>query len=187
VPVNVRVVAASRRDLLEDINQGGFRDDLYFRIAQARVSVPPLRDRTDDLGPLVRRMMELAGQPTAFKRVTSESLDRLQRHDWPGNVRELRNLVSVAMAYDKGGPIDLAAHLNERGPRPRRTSSSRGAHPDRPYPDSKHEHDRVYFTALYDATDGNLSEIARRAKVNRETVRIYLRMHRIGSYARSGK
>jgi len=188
VPVNVRVVAATRRDLLEEINQGGFRDDLYFRIAQARLTVPPLRDRTDDLGPLVRRMMELAGQPKAFKRVAAESLDRLQRHDWPGNVRELRNLVSVALAYDKGGPIDLAAHLSERGTLAARSSSSpRGTRLERTYVESKNEHDRLFFTALYRATDGNLSHIAQRAQLNRETVRIYLRTLRIGSYGESGK
>jgi hypothetical protein len=55
---------------------------------------------------------------------------------------------------------------------------------DRPYADSKHEHDRVFFAALYKATDGKLAEIARRARINRETVRAYLRALRIGSYAK---
>ena len=68
----------------------------------------------------------------------------------------------------------------------RRTRKARGAPlVGRPYADSKHEHDRVYFTALYDATDGNLVEMARRADINRETVRIYLRIHRIGRYAKA--
>jgi len=185
VPVNVRVVAATRRDLLEDINRGTFRDDLYFRIAQARVTVPPLRARLDDIGPLVRRMMELAGKGHAFRRVTPEALDRLQRHDWPGNVRELKNLVSVALAYDRGGALSLSDHIDQQATRARRPAG--GARVDGPYGDSKDEHDRVYFKALYDRTHGNLAEIARLALLNRETVRTYLRAHRIGGYSPSSK
>ncbi len=62
VPVNVRVIAATRRELLEEINRGAFRDDLYFRIAQERLTVPPLRERerSDDLGPIIARLMEVA-------------------------------------------------------------------------------------------------------------------------------
>ena len=186
VPVDVRVVAATRRDLLEEINRGAFRDDLYFRVAQERVVLPPLRERTADLGALVQRLMEQAGAASSYKRVTAESLGRLQRHDWPGNVRELRNLVSVALAYDKGGPLDLAAHISDRGaPRAgagRGASRNRVAHIDRTYGDSRAEHDRLFFSALYEATKGNLTAMSKRAQISRETVRIYLRALAIGSY-----
>lgn len=185
VPVNVRVVAATRRNLLEDINRGGFRDDLYFRIAQAPVVVPPLRERREDIVPLVKHMMDLAGKAASFKRITSEAIERIERHDWPGNVRELKNLVSVGLAYDRGtGPIDLAAHLHEPMPKARKPRG--GALVDRPYVDSKYEHDRVYFSALHEATD-NISEIARRSALNRETVRTYLRTHKLGDYGRERK
>jgi len=185
-PVNVRVVAATRRDLLEDINRGAFRDDLFFRIAQTRVKVPSLRERRDDLPLLVRRMMERAGKGAAFRRVTPEAIDRLHRHDWPGNVRELHNLVTVALAFDKGsGPIDLAAHLSETPAKPRKT----GAAPDtdRLYADWKSDSDKAFFTAQYEATDGNLNEMSRTSGLNRETVRAYLRKHRIGKYRKPGR
>lgn len=183
VGVDVRVIAATRRDLLEEINRGAFRDDLFFRIAQARLTVPALRERVDDIAPLVRRMMELANKGAAFKRVSPEAIDRLVRHDWPGNVRELRNVVSVALAYDRGsGPVPVADHITEQAPRTRKAQGSPLV--ERPYADSKHEHDRVFFTALYKATEGNLAEMSRRAEINRETVRAYVRAHRIGSYAK---
>jgi DNA-binding NtrC family response regulator len=184
-PVNVRVVAATRRDLLEEINKGAFRDDLYFRIAQERITVPRLAERTDDLAPLLQRLMEVAGRLTAYKRITPESFDRLERHDWPGNVRELRNLVSVALAYDKGGPIDLGAHLTARAASETKANAktlARRIDIHRNYAQSRGEHDRLYFGALYDDTKGNLSEMARRADISRETVRIYLRTLKIGTY-----
>jgi len=181
-PVDVRVIAATRRDLLEEINRGAFRDDLFFRIAQARLEVPPLRERADDIAPLVRRLMELAGKGAAFKRIGPEAIDRLMRHDWPGNVRELRNVVSVALAYDRGtGPVPVADHITQQVPRTRKSAGAPLV--DRPYAESKQEHDRVFFTALYKATDGKLVDIAKRAEINRETVRAYLRALRIGSYA----
>jgi DNA-binding NtrC family response regulator len=179
-PVDVRVIAATRRDLLEDINEGSFRDDLYFRVAQARIDVPPLRERADDIAPLVRRMLDDLGKSKTFRRITPESFDRLQRHDWPGNVRELRNVVTVAMAYDRGGRIDLAEHIGQR-PAPEARRKGTALH-NRAYADSKREHDKAFFTALYDATEGNLAEMSRRAEINRETVRIYLRQLRVGPY-----
>lgn len=136
--------------------------------------------------PLVRHMMDLEGGAQAFRRVPPEEIDCLQRHDWPGNVRELRNLVTIALAYNRGrpGPVNLSSHLN-------RVSLVRkpagGALVDSRFKDSKMRHDREYFAALYEATDGNLTEIARRAELNRETVRIYLRTLRIEDYRKSGK
>jgi DNA-binding NtrC family response regulator len=115
--------------------------------------------------------------------VSPEEIDRLMRHDWPGNVRELRNVVSVALAYDRGsGPVPIAEHITEQAPRTRKAQGAPLV--GRPYSASKREHDRVFFTALYEATDGKLAEMARRAEINRETVRAYVRAHRIGSYAK---
>jgi len=184
-PVDVRILAATRRDLPEEINKGAFRDDLYFRIAQTRVRLPPLRERTDDLGPLIQRLLQVAGRAKAYKRVTPESFDRLERHDWPGNVRELKNLVSVALAYAKSGKLDLAARLSEQGTSDAQAGAARGGSAraeseTRSYAASKEDHDRVFFTALHKATKGNLSLMARSAELTRTTVRTYLRTYRLG-------
>jgi DNA-binding NtrC family response regulator len=182
VPVNVRVVAATHRDLLQEINQGGFRADLYFRIAQERVDLPPLRERVEDIPAIVQRMMTDQGKASAFDRVTPESLDRLMRHDWPGNVRELRNLVLLALAYDRGGPIDLAARLRqEQGRLPARKGPRVEG---RTYAQWRDDQDRVYFAALFEATDGNISEMARRSNLHRKTVRESLERYGIKSVRR---
>jgi DNA-binding NtrC family response regulator len=177
-PVDVRVVAATRRNLLEDINDGKFRDDLYFRIAHERIDVPPLRARADDIPLLVKRMFEDEGHGPSFRRVTAESLNRLVRHDWPGNVRELKPLVTRALAYDEGGPIDLGKYLHQPPAPPRKRTEERWR--ARSYEESKEEHDRGFFAGLYAAARGNLSEMSRRAGLTRGTVRTYLRELKIG-------
>jgi DNA-binding NtrC family response regulator len=178
-PVNVRVIAATRRDLVREVNAGTFRSDLYFRVAQFRVELPPLRQRLEDIPALVRRMMADLGDKHAYSRVTSDSLERLMRHDWPGNVRELRNVVAVAMAFAKDGSIDLAQHLAPLA-QASESTPTRG----RTFQDAKREvlarFEREYFTALYAECGGNVSEIGRRAAMERAHVRGYLRRHGIG-------
>jgi DNA-binding NtrC family response regulator len=183
-PTNVRVIAATRRELLQEINQGSFRSDLYFRIAQARVRVPPLRERTEDIPALIRHMMDGEDKHAAFKRVTPESLERLARHDWPGNVRELFNVVRLALAYDRGEPIDISEHLaEETGVHADSAATNAGS--GGTYAESKERHDCAYFVALYESTAGNVSEMARKADLDRATVRTQLHRHKIGSGKRA--
>jgi DNA-binding NtrC family response regulator len=185
-PVNVRVIAATRRDLVREVNAGTFRSDLYFRVAQLRIELPALRDRLEDIPALVRKMITDLGDPKAYDRITNDSLERLMRHDWPGNVRELRNVIAVALAFGKEGPIDLAQHLA-----PLAGSSSSESTPTRgrTFQDAKRDvlarFEREYFTALYAECNGNVSEIGRRAAMERAHVRGYLRRHGIGDPKKS--
>jgi DNA-binding NtrC family response regulator len=184
-PVNVRIIAATRRDLVREVNAGTFRSDLYFRVAQLKVELPALRQRLEDLPMLVRRMIESFGDKDAYARVTTDSIERLMRHDWPGNVRELRNVVAVALAFAKEGPIDLAAHLSPLVSGPSESTPTR----DRTFQDAKREvlarFEREYFVALYAECTGNVSEIGRRAAMERAHVRGYLRRHGIAEPNRS--
>jgi DNA-binding NtrC family response regulator len=184
-PVDVRVIAATRRDLVREVNASSFRSDLYFRVAQLKIELPPLRQRLEDLPVLVRRMVEDLGDKNAYPRITNDSFERLMRHDWPGNVRELRNVVAVALAFAREGPIDLAAHLSPLVARPSESTPTRS----RTFQDAKREvlarFEREYFTALYAECTGNVSEIGRRAAMERAHVRGYLRRHNIGDPNRS--
>lgn len=184
-PVNVRVVAATRRDLVREVNAGTFRSDLYFRVAQIRVELPPLRERLEDIPALVKKMLADLGDRTAYDRVTSQSLERLMRHDWPGNVRELRNVVAVALAFQKEGPVDLAAHIAPLV-QAAETTPTRG----RTFQDAKRDvlarFEREYFTALYAECNGNVSEIGRRSAMERAHVRGYLRRHGIADGTKGG-
>ena len=93
---NVIVVAATTRDLGVEVNRGRFREDLYYRLAVARVHVPPLRERKDDLPLLIEHI--LATTPNGeTASIAQETIDLMMKHDWPGNVRELRNVIERAV------------------------------------------------------------------------------------------
>src|SRR5262249_38124988 len=109
----VRVLAATRRDLVRAVKGGTFRSDLYFRIAQIKIELPALRQRLEDIPILVRRMLKDLGDEAAYERGSTPTIQRLMRHDWPGNVRELRNAVAVAHALaGEGEEVDVAAHMS---------------------------------------------------------------------------
>jgi DNA-binding NtrC family response regulator len=99
--VDVRVVAATNRDLAAEVSTGRFRQDLYFRLAAAVVSVPPLRDRIDDLPLLIPRLLADLGH--ADVGVAEDTLEALRPHPWTGNVRELKNALAYALAFVDDG------------------------------------------------------------------------------------
>ena len=192
--VDVRVLAATRRDLVRAVNTGAFRSDLYFRVAQVKIELPALRQRLEDLPVLVRRMLKDLGDETAYERITNTTLERLARHDWPGNVRELRNAVAVAFALSgEGEEVDVAAHLGALTETPAPGSppgigsggGSFASMKGRQFQDAKREvltkFERDYFAALAEEAKGNVSEMARRAGMERAHVRAYLRRHGIGA------
>ncbi|HEV3188987.1 MAG TPA: sigma-54 dependent transcriptional regulator, partial [Polyangiaceae bacterium] len=188
VPIDVRVVAATHRDLPQDINRGTFRSDLFFRVAEARVEVPALRDRKEDIPALVAHLLTEAGEEKAIRRIDPLSLDRLMQHDWPGNVRELRSAVKRALAFDKGGPLDVAAGLVpsiEGGPAGGGRASS--AIDGQTHAQWMNEHDRTYFAALFRESAGNISEMSRRSGLDRATVRSRVQKHRLGTALPHGR
>jgi DNA-binding NtrC family response regulator len=96
VKVDVRVIAATHRDLRAEVAAGRFREDLFFRLAVGLVEVPPLRARFEDLADLVESLLHDAGRGDLL--VSGEALAKLRRHSWPGNVRELRNTLACTAA-----------------------------------------------------------------------------------------
>jgi DNA-binding NtrC family response regulator len=186
--VDVRVLAATRRDLVRAVNAGEFRSDLYFRVAQVKIELPALRQRVEDIPVLVRRMLKDFGDEGAYERVTTMTLERLMRHDWPGNVRELRNAVAVAFALaGEGEEIDVAAHLGALAETPAagpvNIGSGFASLKGKQFQEAKREvltrFERDYFAALSEEAKGNVSEMARRAGMERAHVRAYLRRHGI--------
>jgi transcriptional regulator with PAS, ATPase and Fis domain len=120
VPVEVRVIAATNRSLRGDVNARRFRSDLYYRLAVLEITMPSLRDRTEDLPLLVDHIlggMAILGTPEAAPVRRPEFLASLARHPWPGNVRELRNYIERCVALAERPPLtslDLpAAHVGD--------------------------------------------------------------------------
>jgi DNA-binding NtrC family response regulator len=175
-PIDVRIVAATRRNMHEEINSKRFRDDLYHRFAQTVIHLPPLRERAEDIPDLVVRFLTDLGDPAGVTRIDKPSMDRLMRHDWTGNVRELRNVIVTAHALSKGGVIEVADFLSARCPNG--VHLSERASSTRAFAVRKSEileaFERDFFTALHSDASGNVSQMARLSGLSRPTVRQYL-------------
>jgi DNA-binding NtrC family response regulator len=165
--VDVRVVAATRRDLRRAMNAARFREDLYFRIAQVRVELPSLRERLEDLPELVAAACERVDGAAPSAAVASYVKRRFAGYDWPGNVRELVNIASVLAALGESGAEQV---LPVEG-------APDAASPQTPerYLEARRRFEERYFRTLLDDTDGNISEIARRCGLARHQVRAHLR------------
>ncbi|MBI2197352.1 MAG: sigma-54-dependent Fis family transcriptional regulator [Candidatus Rokubacteria bacterium] len=121
IPVNVRVLAATHRNLEALVREGRFRDDLYYRINVVTLLLPPLRERREDLPPLIEHFLtRFAGKNgKTIRGLTREARDALLRYDYPGNVRELENLIERAVVLTRDeviGKSDLPLSLDEQGP-----------------------------------------------------------------------
>lgn len=108
--VDVRVLAASNKDLLKEIEKGMFRDDLFYRLNVVPIVVPPLRERREDIPLLIRHFMKLHAeeQGLRMKEISPEAMAVFQQYDWPGNIRELRNLIERLMIMAPGSVIEAA-------------------------------------------------------------------------------
>ncbi len=173
--VDVRVVAATHRDLRRMVADGEFREDLYFRLADVAIELPPLRNRGADAVLLAERFVtELAADRPM--RLSSAARALLQSEAWPGNVRELRRAIRRAVFLAEGARIDrddLAPALH--GPH----AQGRGGAADElfslPFRDARQQFEVGYFEALLAETAGNLSEAARRSGYSRQGLRERLR------------
>jgi DNA-binding NtrC family response regulator len=170
-PVDLRVVAATNRDLAREVNRGAFREDLYYRLAVVRVSLPPLRDRRDDIRPLAEHLIRRAIIPpldaeSVIGRIASDDWARLVSHPWPGNVRELRNVIERSLALGDG-TMEPATMTADRG-RPRGTLTVNLV---RPFVEHKSDivaaFEEAYVLGLLARYDGNVSRAARAAGLER--------------------
>jgi DNA-binding NtrC family response regulator len=176
---DARIIAATRRDLSREMNDGAFRSDLYFRVAELRLELPPLRERLSDIPLLVRRILAGLGDEAAYERISTETLECLMHRSWPGNVRELKNAVTVAHALSDGGPLDVATHGGDgTAPEMDVFASASGYHEAKRQALERFE--RAYFAALAASTGGVIVEMARLAGLERAHVRKYLKRHGLG-------
>jgi transcriptional regulator with GAF, ATPase, and Fis domain len=112
---DVRIVAATNRNLLEDVRRGRFRRDLFYRLNVFPISMPALRERREDLPALVRHLCDRLGRQLdrPVERITPGTFEALERHDWPGNIRELENVIQRALVVSREGTLDLAGFIGE--------------------------------------------------------------------------
>jgi transcriptional regulator with PAS, ATPase and Fis domain len=168
---NVRVIAATNRDLKKAVDRGDFREDLYYRLQVFDIRIPPLRERIPDVLELSEAFLEEIGR--SFGRplagLTSDARAALLEHDWPGNVRELRNALERAAILCEGGLI-TADHLSLR-----RTSPGPSTPPDAPNDLNVVERDTI--ARVMRDTGGNKAKAARRLGLSRTQLYVRLRKY----------
>jgi transcriptional regulator with GAF, ATPase, and Fis domain len=128
--VDVRVIAATNRDLLADVRAGRFREDLYYRLNVVPLHIPPLRERREDIALLVEHFIQQDGQRlgrSTVRAVSSETLEALRSYAWPGNVRELRNVIQRALVLSRGEVLRLPAPLEAIAPSTLATAAAAAA------------------------------------------------------------
>jgi two-component system response regulator AtoC len=186
IAVDVRVIAATHRDLRDEVKAGRFREDLFYRLHVLAVTLPPLRERPDDVPLLAAHFLEKHARAArrTLRGFAPDALRRLAAHSWPGNVRELENVVERAVAVSSGeivGPDDLPAELTGAAP----PAPAPGALAALPYKDAVAEaRDRVsrdYLVALMTEFGGNVTRAAERAGMERESLHRLLRKYGLRS------
>jgi DNA-binding NtrC family response regulator len=176
LPIDVRVVSATNRDLRNAIDKGKFREDLYFRLAQVRVFVPPLRQRLEDLPPICASLLQRAGSDAV---IDADALEHLSSVRWPGNVRELNNVLLRAAALAQDGVIgrqDVAGEGDGfRGTADERSALDLSGTFAQAKERAIERFERAYLSLLMKRVQGNLSAAARSADVARHHLRDLLK------------
>ncbi len=195
ISVNVRVIAATNRDLASDLESELFRRDLYYRLSPVTLTIPPLRDRREDIPDLVRLQMSRlrARAHRSVSGISPEAMELLCRYDWPGNIRELINVLERAMLLCRGEVI-TPADLPETVRQPPGPAAAPSVPPAKPSSDSPlsapaktwrevraktlEEAERAYFSALLRECEGRIGSTARRAGMHPRT--LFDRLRKLG-------
>jgi two-component system response regulator HydG len=169
IPVDVRVITATNKDLLQMVKEGSFREDLYYRLNVVGLEVPPLRTREDDIPLLAQHFIETFASKNKkeIKAFTPKAMDSLLRYNWPGNVRELMN------AVERGVVLAQSEYLDDTDLRIFHEGSRENSRPvmlsnETPRPLEEVEKETVLRTL--ESTGGNKSETARRLGITRKTL-----------------
>jgi DNA-binding NtrC family response regulator len=170
IPIQVRVIATTNKDLKKLIARGQFREDLYFRLNVVPMRIPPLRERKDDIPTLVRYFMKRYGNETD-PQIDEQTIELLGRYGWPGNVRELENLVQRSFAL-RGKLKITASDLFEQSVENPEASPINAGH-------SVSEMERKLIMATLDQTSGNRTHASKLLGISLRTLRNKLREYRV--------
>jgi len=178
IKVDVRVVAATNKDLQAEIAAGRFREDLYYRLAVVPIELPPLRARREDIPALVEHFLEqvCADNDRRAKKVASPAMTLLMQHDWPGNVRELKNVVERLAILTGDAEVIAESDVAEALPRVKAVKAeyARGT----PFRDLVAAAEREIIVAALEANDHHVSNTARELQLERS--HLYKKMRALG-------
>ncbi len=207
IKIDVRVIAATNRDLKAEVEAGRFREDLFYRLSVVRLELPPLRERREDIPLLVRHILKTGSfnrnaDGQRVKGIATDALEATMRYEWPGNVRELTNVVERACSFADGEFVqleDLPDHIagvsvskrrvDRQATEPLRAPAT-VVHADRSFKDAKDAwlstFEKEYLETLLTKHSGNLSQAAREADVDRKHFRRLARKYGLVPGPREG-
>ena len=181
--VDVRVVTATNRDLEEDVQAGRFREDLFYRLNVVNLTVPPLRDRQEDIPLLAQHFLEKYARRNrkTVKGFVPLAMDMLLKYGWPGNVRELENAIERAVILLSGEHVtEKQLPLRIVREHPRHETAADTNIPATDGTRTLGEMEKEAIVATLDAADGNKSEAARRLGISRKTLHNKLKTYGLG-------
>src|SRR4249919_3741397 len=171
LPVNVRVISATHRELQQLLAGGTFREDLYYRLNVVHIEMPPLARRREDIPLLVAHFLEQIAKETGSRKIYApEAVELLATAEWPGNVRQLYNVVRQNVALSHGAIITAELVQQSLGGNPTRLPS---------FDEARDEFTRNYLSQILQITTGNVSQAARLAKRNRTDFYKLLSRHQL--------
>jgi len=159
MPVDVRIIAATNRELSEQVIKGSFRQDLFYRLDVMNIHIPPLRERHEDIAPLAHHFMQLLAAKMTIPPLPleTETMDKMRNYPWPGNARELRNVIERGL---------ILGHLPDLCPGAEPVAARAQGHAE----ESLQAVEKRHILSVMSATSGNKTEAARRLNISRKTL-----------------
>ena len=191
IKVNVRLIAATNKNLADEVQKGNFRQDLFFRIRVIELAIPPLRERPEDVAVLAEYFLKQLRQriPTAVKALSPAAVEALQKYPFPGNVRELRNVIERGLVFAEGELL-MPEHLpveifqNAGGLPPTKGSPAPAASftaPGTGQPLPLSEVERLHISSVLEYVKGNKLRAASLLGISRTTLYEKLKLYGIGA------
>jgi len=177
--VDVRVVAATNKDLQKLVSEGRFREDLFYRIEGLKIHIPPLRERKEDIPILVKNFIDIFNEKYGgdIKGITSKAMEILLNYNWPGNIRQLENVVNKACVLASGSDyinenhIDPSIKFSIKQEFPLEYSQAKKIHMDKFM--------KTYLKVLLTMTDGNITQAAKLANIERQSLQKLLKKYNV--------
>lgn len=175
--VNIRIIAATNRDLEKAVERKEFRQDLYYRLKGIAIHLPPLRERVDDIPLLAYHFLEKYRGTRPVTKIDPQALKALMAYKWPGNIRELEHVIEYALSMAEGGTIKISDLPEEFITRVAERATAPESWINSPYTIAKSEFEKFYLTHLLRESNWNISEASRRAQMFRQNLQQKIRKY----------
>ena len=184
IPVDIRIIAATNRDLAVEMEAGQFREDLFYRLNVVRIEIPNLAQRTDDIEPLARHFLGRIGRRMMRPNLelTPAAIDALKQYGWPGNIRELENVLERAVVLSREDLIDAADLTLDLSDQPEAAQGPERAEPGKRWPidyrQARDQFEREYLLNIVDQAGGNITRAAQLSGISRRN--LYEKLEKVG-------